>query len=69
MLFLYCIIIEVHHGNSGTLPKLIWADGGYKGELIDWVEKMFDGEWVSPSHPSRKLIPWRHGKYEAGRWH
>ena len=22
--------------------KLIWADGGYKGELIDWVEKKFD---------------------------
>lgn len=22
--------------------KLIWADGGYKGELIDWVKKEFD---------------------------
>ena len=22
--------------------KLIWADGGYKGELIDWVKKRFD---------------------------
>jgi putative transposase len=22
--------------------KLIWADGGYKGELIDWVKKQFD---------------------------
>jgi len=31
---------------QGKLPrlKLIWADGGYAGQLIDWVEQV--GGWI-----------------------
>ena len=55
------LVLQKLVGRSPRL-KLIWADGGYRGQLVDWVQQL--GGWMltivkRPDLPHFTVLPRR----------
>ncbi len=48
------LLLERLRAEAKSSMKLIWADGGYKGRLVDWVREKLDALLEVVPRPSQQ---------------